>query len=155
MTDVPITHAIRGFLLAALVPLVVWCQGCSLTPMERARTTISVSAEAVVAVDRIVTPRYAAALGAGNANPAELARWERVAETLILTRSAILVAEASLDAIEAGGDGDVSRVLACVAASVLRLVDALPEVGVELPEALTLVLGLLGGHAASCEPGAP
>lgn len=152
MTDIPITHAIRGFILAALLPLVVWCHGCATTPMERARTIVDVSAEAVAATDRIVTPRYAAALGAASTSPETLRRWSATVEALVLTRDALLTAEAALDAIEAGAEGDPARVVGCVVVALQRLLGALPEVGVELPEALVVVLSMAAPFGASCDP---
>lgn len=154
MTDVTLSRALRGVVLVLCLPVLVWCQGCAMTPMERARTVVEATAESVVAVDRILAPRYAAVVGAGTANPAELSRWNRAVEALLLTRAALMTADVALDAVEAGQDGDVAGVMACVAVAVGKLLDALPEVGVDLPDALVMAMRLVTGIASgSCDPG--
>ena len=150
MTDVSPLRALRGLILAVLLPVVVWSQGCAETPMGRARTVVSVSAQAVVAVDRTMAPRYAEVAATGT--PAEQRRWNAAVSSLLLTRSALLTAEAALDAIDAGGDGEIRGVMACVVQAVKRLIEALPTIDVEVPEAVTLVLGLLGAYAGDCAP---
>lgn len=153
MTDVPFTHAIRGVLVAFFASLLLWCQACSATPMQRARTVISVSAQAVVAVDRVLAPRYAAAVGAAATDPETARRYNAVVESLLLTRSALLVAEATLDAVDAGEDHDLRGVMGCVVTALLHLIEALPTVDVDVPESLTMALGLLGSFSGACEPG--
>jgi hypothetical protein len=123
-----------------------------MTPMEKARFSLSTTAQAVVAVDRIVAPRYAAAVGAEHADPETIVRWNRAVEALLLTRSALLVAEATLDAVEAGEDHDIRATMGCVVVAVTRLIEALPTVGIDLPEALVMTLNLLGNMAGTCEP---
>lgn len=154
MSEPSASKAGAGLVLALCASVLVWCQGCAMTPMERARTIVEATAESVVAVDRIIAPRYAAVVGAGAANPAELARWNRAVEALLLTRAALMTADVALDAVEAGQDGDVAGVMACVAVAVGKLLDALPEVGVDLPDALVMAMHLVTGLASgSCDPG--
>jgi hypothetical protein len=144
-----IVAALGWFL--ALVVYSTMC-GCGATPMQRARTTLAVTADAVVAVDRVLAPRYAAALGADAVDPDVVRRWNGAVEALLLTRSALLVAEATLDAVENGQDADYRGVFGCVVSAVQRLLEALPTVGVDPPEALTMVMSLLSSFAATCEP---
>lgn len=139
-----------GWLLA-LVVYSTMC-GCGATPMQRARTTLAVTADAVVAVDRILAPRYAAVFGADAVDPDVARRWNAAVESLMLTRSALLIAEVSLDAVEAGQDEDYRGVFGCVVSAVQNLLEALPSVGVDPPEALTMVMSLLSSFAATCEP---
>lgn len=151
MTDVSPLRALRGLILFACFPALVYCNaGCAETPMGRARTVISVSAQAVVAVDRTMAPRYAEVAASGTRD--QQRRWNAAVSSLLLTRSALLTAEAALDAIDAGGDGEIRGVMACVVQAVERLVEALPTIDVEVPEAVTLVLGLLGAYAGDCAP---
>lgn len=151
MSEPSLSKAVSGLMLAACAAVVIVCQGCALTPMERARTIVEASAEAVVGVDRVIAPRYAAAVAAGNES--EIRTYNRVVETLLLTRSAILAAELSLDAAEAAGDGEVPRVVACIVSAVQRLIDALPTIGVEMPESLVVVLSMASAFADGvCDP---
>lgn len=151
MTDVSPLRAVRGLVLFACFPALVYCNaGCAETPMGRARSIISVSAQAVVATDRVMAPRYAEVAATGT--PAEQRRWNAAGSSLLLTRSALLTAEAALDAIDAGGDGEIRGVMACVVQAVERLIEALPTIDVEVPEAVTLVMGLLGAYAGDCAP---
>jgi hypothetical protein len=152
VTDVSIQQAMRGLLLMFCSCAIIYCGACSATPMSRARTVVSVSAQAVVAVDRVLAPRYAAAMGAAATDPETLRRFNAVVETLLLTRSALLVSEATLDAIDAGEDHEIRGVMSCIVVAIQRLIEALPTVEVDVPEALTMALGLLGSYAGTCEP---
>jgi hypothetical protein len=149
MTDVPMTHALRGI---ALLLASLFFVGCASTPMSRARTVLAVTAEAVVSVDRILAGPYAALAAAENPDPDRVQRWNAVVTTLLLSRSALLTAERSLDAVEAGQAGDIRGVLSCVASAVTRLVEALPEIGVDVPDALMIAMQMIGGFAGTCEP---
>jgi hypothetical protein len=141
-----------GVLLAASFVGMLWCQGCAMTPMQKARFALATTGEAVVAADRIIAPRYAAALGAATTHPETIRRFNVAVESLLLARSALFIAEASLDAVEAGADDDIRGVMGCVVTAVQRLIDTLPDIGVEVPEALTMVMSLLGAFAGTCEP---
>jgi hypothetical protein len=152
MTDVSLVRCLRGIALVAFAAIVIPLTGCASTPMSRARTVISVTAESVVAVDLLLAPRYAALAGAAAADPEVVRRWNAVVTTLLVTRSSLLAAERSLDAIQAGQEGDIRGVLACVGSAVMRLVEALPEIGVRVPEALTMAMQLLSAFSGSCEP---
>lgn len=138
-----------GILLAASFAAWLSC-GCAMTPMERARTVVATSAQAVVAVDGILAGPYAALAAEANPDPDKVRRWNATVSSLLLARSSILMAEHALDSIEAGQDGEIHQVLACVAASILRLVEALPEIDVRVPDALVLALNILGTFTGEC-----
>ena len=140
-----------GLILAACAAVLVWCQGCALTPMERARTIVAASAQGVVAVDGIVAGAYEAV--SANGGELERARWNRVITSILVARSTILTAELALDAIDAGGDGSVGSVVACIVGALDSLIDLLPEVGVDVPHAVTIVLSMASAFADGvCDP---
>lgn len=145
MTDVSIARAIRGLILLACLPIVVWCSGCNMTPMQKARTIVAASAEAVVGTDRVIAPRYAAAVAGGDQS--EIRAYNAAVETLLLARATIMAAERSLDAAEAAGDGEVPAVIACIVSAVQRLIDVLPSIGVDMPQSLTVVLSMASAFA--------
>ncbi len=151
MSEPTARHALRGLALMFFSCFIIYCGACVGTPMQRGRTVISASAQAVVAVDRIMAPRYAAVMGASVVDPEVVQRWNRAVESLLLTRSAILVAEATLDAVDAGEEHDLRGVMGCIVVALQRLIEALPTVGVDVPATLTMALGLLGSFAGSCE----
>lgn len=131
--------------------ILLWSAGCASTPMDRARQTIAYTAQATVLVDAALRARYAAVSAEGDAE--HVRRFNRLVESLLLTHAAVMSAERALDDVDAMDEPRIGAILACVTSAVLRLLDALPTVGIELPEVVVMLLTAINGvSSATCDP---
>ncbi len=149
-TDVPVSHALRGLALMLFSCGLIWCHACAGSEMHTARMVIAGSARTAVAIDRVVSPAFAAASGAAASDPDTLRRYNIVVTSLLLARMAILDAEVALDAIEAGREGNVGDVIACVVEAVQNLVRLLPTLDVEIPDAVAQIMALASAFSGTC-----
>jgi hypothetical protein len=148
--------------LLIVAPFLAASTGCGGTQMSRARTVLSVSGQAVIGVEHIFAPKYAEATAAATAESetfeeyaAAMRRWNAGATSLLLAATALHVAEGTLDAIDAGMDGDIAGVLACAGVALVDVVTALSGL-VDIPDALRTAVTLIGALAGPmCTPTPP
>lgn len=151
MTDVHPMRAWIGILLAACVAAMLWCSGCApMTPMQRAHVTIATSARMMVGVDHMVSPEFRRVSDNRATEPDKFQTYNRVVTAILVARMAILEAEVSLTAIEEGRDGNVGNVIACVVEAVQNVMSMLPEIGVEVPDAMLTVMSMASAFAGTC-----
>lgn len=150
MTDVPFTSALRGVLVALCACLLLWCQACSATPMQKARRGLATSMQVMQVVDSQFEPRYRAAMARVRSGEipedesvAFVRRWNIAGVAVAGAVVALHTAEATLDAIERGEEGDIAGVFSCVAVAFSKLLDELPKVGVDLPPEINLVMSIV------------
>lgn len=139
-----------GILLIACAAAMVWCGGCASTPMGTARTVVSISAQTVVAIDHAVSPGFVGASATQDADPDKFRRYNGVVVSLLLARMAILDAEVALDAIDAGRDGEIGDVIACVVEAVQNLIALLPTLDVHIPDAVAMVMSMASAFNGTC-----
>jgi hypothetical protein len=137
------------FALFIAVLLCVAMCSCTSSSMQRAQRTIATVDAATHVVDGVLRARYAAVSASGDVD--SIRRFNRAVESMYLTHAALENAASLLDVVE--GDARIGQVMACVAESVLVLVERLQELGVEMPEALAALLGGIGEYASGvCDP---
>lgn len=135
-----------------IVLCLLFSTACSASEMQRARTVVGISADVTRRVSTVVAPHAEHALQNIETNPEAARRFNLTLEAIAHLRSTILAAEVILDAIDAGAEHDISQVIGCVLSAVLRLVAILPEINVDVPEELTMLLTLLSGFSGGCSP---
>jgi hypothetical protein len=142
--------------------------GCAATPVQRARTVLTVSGQAVVSVERIFTPRYTEvttrALEQSETYEAYLEatrRWHRGAQAIFLAAATLSSVEGVLDGIDEGLAGDIAGTLACAGIALADMVTALgddpstpePDGLVEIPAGVTMAIGMVRAVAGPlCAP---
>jgi hypothetical protein len=149
----------RTFFGAMLALAFALLSGCGSTQMGRARAALSVSGQTVVGVERVFRPHYEAAAERAREESGPYAeyaeamrRWFAAATAVEHAASSLELAEASLDAIERGAEGDVGGVLACVSVSLVQLLDALAPV-IRVPSELVAAIRFVGNVAGDrCTP---
>jgi hypothetical protein len=151
MSEPKIQHAMRGLLLLFASCFIIYCgTGCVGTPMQRARTIVSTSAQVAVGVDRTIRVGFAAASGAAASDPETFRRYNLVVTSLLLARMAIIDAEIALDGIDAGREGEIGDVIACVVEAVQNLIALLPTLDVHIPDAVALVMSMASAFSGTC-----
>lgn len=137
------------YLLVLLLTINV---GCAASEMDKARTIVGVSSDITRSISTVIAPHAERALQEAETNPEAARRFNLTLEAIAHLRSTILAAEVILDAIDAGAAHDISQVIGCITSAVMRLVAILPELDVDVPEELTMLLTLLSNFAGGCSP---
>jgi hypothetical protein len=151
MTDVSPMRALVGALLLLCLPLAIYCGGCAgMTDMDKARLTISTSARMMVSIDHDMNEEFRDVSRNRAEDPETFRRYNRVVTVVLLSRMALLEAEVALEAIEEGRDGNIGNVIACVVEAVQNVMEVLPEVGVEVPDAMLTVMSMASAFAGTC-----
>ena len=137
----------RGSLVGIVLLLAL--AGCGGGPPPEVQSALSVTARALVVVDERLTPRYRGMddlCDVGTRTHAEhdhcMRDWDTAGHALIGSRSALLVAETSLDTWEQSGEGFGPAAM-CLATAISELLEGLEAVRVPIPETLGQALGLL------------
>jgi hypothetical protein len=138
-----------GFLFVLLV--VALCR-CTPHQVGTGRTIIATSVRIVRSVDHLVNPGFVAASAAAEEDPERFRRFNVAVTALLMARHALLDAESILDEVASGIERDVGAAIACVVEALQRLFDALPAVGVEMPDAFNQVMSMAAMFAGTCEP---
>jgi len=172
MTDVSFMRAMRGLILAALLPVVVWSQGCA-NAIDNGRHTLAAVAVATNVADlanasRIravcggrpaidMTDAVAVATRAGEiAECVEARGFVDVIAAIDAVDEAMLHAQERLDRLEARGiDKDeakrrVREVLACVRTEADALLVILRDAGVPIPDEVRLAVSALALVTGTC-----
>lgn len=148
------------FLAAIAATIMTMCGGCG-GPPRAIRTALDVTAETLVTTDRIVADQYEAHRQIALAQSSTLAEYEsrmstlnRAEAALRQTHTALLVADAGVDAWAEGTAKDAKGALACVADAVRELVAALDAAHVPVPSQIGNVLSLAPAFLGTCPHGA-
>lgn len=163
MTDVPFTHALRGLILAVLLPLVVWSGGCAGNGVGAGRSTIMLLDGAVDQVDEdldeLADAARERALEETRDDPTPdafdrlMRPWIRVGQAMDDVRASLATSADVIDAVEAGREGDIVGTIGCAATALTRLADLLPSVGVDVPTRLRNAIAFVRGFAEGvCRP---
>lgn len=142
--------------VAAIVSTVV--TGCG-GPPKAVRSALDVTAHALLEADQEVAPMYAGAANEAyevSSSRAEyesrMERWNHVEMGLRTSRSALLTAEASVDAWEASEDG-ARAALGCLATAVTSLAETLQAAGLPVPSKLLQILSVAPALVGACGGG--
>lgn len=129
---------------------------CNCTPerMSIGRTIVGSGVTIVRAVDHLVAPGFAAASAAAAEDPERFRRYNVAVTALLMARHALLDAESVMDAVMEGQDGDVRGAIACAVEALMRLFDALPALGVEMPSEVAVFMSLTVAFTGECTPDA-
>lgn len=131
--------------------------GCGGVP-DGLQQGVSVAAQAVSAADREAADRYAEAADRARQEAQTLAEYHARMQTLDgieralrVARSAVLSAQAAIDAWDAGDDGaQWGLVASCLAGALGNLATAFLAAGIDAPGALADAIGLARAWGGSC-----
>lgn len=150
MTDRPITPAENVIVLASVLALIVMLPlcGCGGAP-GIARRSVEVATVVLLDTDQRLATEYTDAARRALEHSATLVEYRGImngwdaAETAVrVTQTAILAADASLDAWDAGGSARWVQLAACLVAALIHLRDALATIELRAPPELDSAIEL-------------
>jgi hypothetical protein len=135
------------------LPVLLLVLGCGASATDVARATLTTTAHATVAADRLFADAYELAstdardTSATQAEKdAKMVDWEAAADkiegALSAIYAALATAEVALDALDRGEPGSFDEAFACAAASLREAAGVLQERGLKIPLAVTRALAL-------------
>lgn len=139
--------------ISLLLMLTVACGG----PPSAVRQTVEAAAVSHVAIDAETAllasqagERCLDASDSWTEYDACMHVWYDAEIALRAARASLLSLERAADAWEAGGEEEWASLAACVAESLERLMSALADAGVDVPEEIATTLGLVRGLGGIC-----